>query len=143
MNVDDVIATLGLAPHPEGGFYRETYRHIPEDGGRGDVTVIYFLLKAGERSAWHRIDATEVWLHHAGSPLLLDIWQEDAKIQSLTLGTDFSAGDAAQGIVPPHAWQTAQSLGDWTLVSCTVAPAFLFETFEMAPPGWAPDAPTR
>ncbi len=143
MNVDDVIATLGLAPHPEGGFYRETYRHIPEDGGRGDVTVIYFLLKAGERSAWHRIDATEVWLHHAGSPLLLDIWQEDAKIQSLTLGTDFSAGDAAQGIVPPHAWQSAQSLGDWTLVSCTVAPAFLFETFEMAPPGWAPDAPTR
>ncbi len=143
MNADDVIATLGLEPHPEGGSYRETYRHVPEDGGHGDVTVIYFLLKAGERSVWHRIDATEVWLYHAGSPLLLDIWEEGAKVRSLTLGTDFSAGEVAQGIVPSHAWQSARSLGDWTLVSCTVAPAFLFDTFEMAPPGWSPTTQQR
>jgi predicted cupin superfamily sugar epimerase len=140
MNAGEVIDRLGLRPHPEGGHYREVHRHVPADGGRGDLTVIYFLLAAGERSAWHRIDATEVWHYHAGAPLRLEIWEEGGEIRSVTLGTDFAAGETAQGIVPPHAWQLARSLGAWTLVGCTVAPAFLFETFEMAPEGWSPEA---
>jgi predicted cupin superfamily sugar epimerase len=140
MNAVEIIHRLGLRPHPEGGHYREVYRHVPAGGGRGDLTVIYFLLAAGECSAWHRIDATEVWHYHAGAPLRLDIGEEGGEIRSVTLGTDFAAGETAQGIVPPHAWQSARSLGAWTLVGCTVAPAFLFETFEMAPEGWTPEA---
>lgn len=139
MNAEEVIDRLDLRPHPEGGHYRETFRDQPAGGGRGAVTAIYFLLKAGERSAWHRIDATEIWHHHAGAPLRLDIWEEGGGgARSLTLGTDFAVGEVAQGVMPPNAWQSARSLGAWTLVGCTVAPAFLFEHFEMAPPGWAP-----
>ncbi len=139
MNAEEVIDRLDLRPHPEGGHYRETFRDQPAGGGRGAVTTIYFLLKAGERSAWHRIDATEIWHHHAGAPLRLDLADADGNnARSLTLGTDFAAGEVAQGVVPPNAWQSARSLGVWTLVGCTVTPAFLFEHFEMAPPGWAP-----
>lgn len=138
MKAEEVIERLNLRPHPEGGYYRETYRDAPADGGRGAITVIYFLLKAEDRSAWHRIDATEVWLHHAGAPLSLDIWQGGGEVRSLTLGSDFAAGAVPQGVVPPRAWQSARSLGEWSLVGCTVAPAFLFETFEMAAAGWSP-----
>lgn len=138
MNADDVIKHLGLRPHPEGGHYRETYRDDPADGSRGAVTVIYYLLRAGESSAWHRIDATEIWHHYAGAPLRLDISEDGGDVWSLTLGVDFAAGQVAQGVVPPRAWQTARSLGEWTLVGCTVTPAFLFEHFELAPPGWSP-----
>lgn len=140
MNADEVIERLNLRPHPEGGHYRETFRDTPAGGGRGAVTAIYYLLKAGERSAWHRIDATEIWHYHAGSPLRLEISEEDGGgTRSLKLGIGFAAGEVAQGVLPRHAWQSAQSLGDWTLVGCTVAPAFLFDTFELARPGWTPE----
>lgn len=135
---DEIIARLGLVPHPEGGHYRETFRHRPEGGGRGALTVIYYLLREGERSAWHRVDATEVWHHYAGAPLELRI-VEGGQSSTLVLGTDFAAGMTAHGVVPAHAWQSAKSLGAWTLVGCTVAPAFEFEGFELAPAGWTPE----
>lgn len=137
LTAEAVIALLGLAPHPEGGHFRETFRDAPPDGGRGASTAIYFLLKAGERSHWHRVDAAEVWHWHAGAPLLLEI-ADAAGRRSLTLGPDLAAGARPQGVVPPLAWQAAQSLGAWTLVGCTVAPAFDFAGFELAPPGWEP-----
>ena len=129
-----IIAALGLHPHPEGGHYRETWRDTPADGTRGAGTAILFLLRAGERSHWHRVDAAELWLWHAGAPLRL--LREPGP--DLTLGPNLAAGEALQGFVPPHAWQAAEPLGAWTLVSCTVSPAFRFEGFELAPPGWAP-----
>lgn len=129
---DEIIASLGLVPHPEGGHYRETFRHRPVDGGRGAVTVIYYLLRESERSAWHRVDATEIWHFYAGAPLELEIAGGGAR-SSIVLGTDFAAGMAAHGVVPALAWQSARSLGAWTLVGCTVAPAFEFSGFELAP----------
>ena len=137
MHVDAIIERLELHPHPEGGYYRETFRDEAEPGRRGLLTVIYYLLRAGERSAWHRIDAIEVWHHYDGAPLRLTIAQDDG-VQSLILGKDLSAGHHAHGVVPAHAFQTAESLGDWTLVGCTVAPAFEFSGFELAPSGWSP-----
>ena len=138
MYVDEIIKRLELRSHPEGGFYRETFRDGSEQGERGLLTVIYYLLRAGERSAWHRVDAIEVWHHYDGAPLRLTIAQDDAGVRSLILGKDLSAGHQAHGVVPAHAWQTAESLGDWTLVGCTVAPAFVFSGFELAPSGWSP-----
>ncbi len=129
---DRVRAALGLLPHPEGGHYRELWRDVPEGGGRGAGTSILFLLAAGERSHWHRVDATEVWLWQAGAPLRLDI-ADAAGQRDVRLGPDLGAGEVLQGVVPP-----AASLGAWTLVSCIVAPAFQFAGFELAPPGWVP-----
>ncbi|MGE0722864.1 MAG: cupin domain-containing protein [Alphaproteobacteria bacterium] len=134
---DAVIAALGLRPHPEGGHFVETYRHVPPGGGRGASTAIYFLLRAGERSHWHRVDADEVWHWHAGAPLALSTF-EDGRIVERRLGPDVVAGDRPQAVVPAQVWQSAVSLGDWTLVGCTVAPAFEFAGFELAPPGWSP-----
>jgi predicted cupin superfamily sugar epimerase len=135
----EIIATLGLQPHPEGGHYRETFRDSRIDaGGRAASTAIYFLLASGERSHWHRIDAVEIWHYHAGAPLTLEI-ANDAGQRMITLGPDVAAGQEPQGIVPPHAWQAASTTGDWTLVGCTVAPGFDFATFELAPKGWKPD----
>ena len=135
----EIIATLGLQPHPEGGHYRETFRDSRVDaGGRAASTAIYFLLASGERSHWHRIDAVEIWHYHAGAPLTLEI-ARDAGQRTLTLGPDVAAGQEPQGIVPSHAWQAASTTGDWTLVGCTVAPGFDFATFELAPKGWKPD----
>ncbi len=128
-----VIAALGLAPHPEGGHYREIWRDAPEDGGRGAATSILFLLAEGERSHWHKVDAAELWIWNAGGPLLLEM-----PGTSLLLGPDLAAGHALQGVVPKDAWQAAQPLGGWALVSCVVAPAFQFAGFTLAPPGWAP-----
>lgn len=134
-----LIAALGLEPHPEGGHYRETYRHAPAEGGRGAVTAIYYLLRAGERSAWHRVtDAVEIWHHHAGAPLRLSVAEAGRETAEFRLGPDVAAGEHPQAVVPAGAWQAAESLGAWTLVGCTVAPAFLFDSFEMAPPGWTP-----
>jgi predicted cupin superfamily sugar epimerase len=135
---DDVIRTLGLQPHPEGGYFGEIYRDAPADGGRGACTSIYFLLAAGQKSHWHRVDAVEVWHYHAGSPLALSIYGDDKRVVTATLGADLSAGERPQGIVPANAWQSAKTLGDWTLVGCTVSPAFQFEGFELAAPGWHP-----
>ncbi len=135
-----VRAALGLSPHPEGGHYREVWRDRPPSGERGAATSILFLLAAGERSRWHRVDAAELWLWQAGAPLSLGISGGDAGRQTLRLGPDLTRGEALQGIVPAHAWQEASSLGAWSLVSCVVAPAFEFAGFEMAPVGWSPDS---
>ena len=135
-----IIARLDLKPHPEGGHYRETFRDQSVDaGGRSRSTAIYFLLARGERSHWHRIDAVEVWHYYAGATLTLHI-ADDTGQRSVTLGADIAAGEQPQGIVPPHAWQAAESNGDWTLVSCTVAPAFEFSKFELAPKDWDPSS---
>ncbi len=131
-----VIRALDLRPHPEGGHYRETWRDTPADGGRGAGTAILFLLAAGERSHWHRVDAAELWLWHAGAPLRLRVGSE----RTLELGPDLAAGQGLQGLVPRDAWQAAESLGAWTLCSCVVAPAFDFAGFTLAPPGWEPPA---
>ena len=138
LSAEDVIRLLDLKPHPEGGHYRETFRdtHTTE-GGRAASTAIYFLLRRGERSHWHRVDAAEAWHWHAGSPLELRI-STGAGIQILRLGADLALGERPQAVVPVGVWQAAESLGDWTLVGCTVAPGFRFEGFELAPPGWTP-----
>jgi hypothetical protein len=134
----DIIARLGLQPHPEGGHFRETFRDARTDAnGRSRSTAIYFLLARGERSHWHRIDAVEVWHYYAGSALTLKIADDDAK-WSFRLGPDLGAGELPQAIVPPDTWQSAESSGDWTLVGCTVAPGFDFATFELAPKDWEP-----
>ena len=130
-----VIRALDLQPHPEGGHYRETWRDVPPDGGRGVATAILFLLRAGEHSAWHRVDAVELWLWQAGAPLQLRV----APNMPLRLGPDIGAGDVLHGLVPAHHWQSAASLGAWTLCSCVVAPAFAFAGFELAGPGILPE----
>lgn len=138
MTAAEIIAALKLQPHPEGGHYRETFRDTRCDAsGRTASTAIYFLLAAGERSHWHRVDAVEIWHYHAGAPLTLNI-ADDNGARTVLLGSDIAGGERPQGIVPPHAWQAAATTGDWTLVSCTVAPGFDFATFELAPPGWTP-----
>ena len=138
----DIIRLLGLQPHPEGGHYRETFRDsrsADAESGRAASTAIYFLLRAGEVSRWHRVDAAEVWHWYAGAPLMLGI-AEGAEKREIRLGTDLLAGERPQAVVPARAWQQAQSLGDWTLVGCTVAPGFEFAGFELAPPGFDPVA---
>ena len=136
----DIIAKLGMQRHPEGGWYVESYRHAGEDGGRGACTAIYFLLQAGERSHWHKVDAVEIWHWYAGAPLELGLSQDGQSQTTLTLGPDLEAGQRPQAVVPTDAWQAAATLGDWTLVGCTVSPAFDFAGFVLAPPGWAPGA---
>lgn len=138
LTAEEVIARLALEPHPEGGAFRETFRDPGGHGGRGHSTAIYYLLRAGEVSRWHRVDAAEVWHHYAGAPLALSISPDGAEQESVTLGGDLAAGQQPQAVVPAGAWQSARSLGDWTLVGCTVAPAFEFAGFELAPEGWAP-----
>jgi predicted cupin superfamily sugar epimerase len=134
----DLIRLLELRPHPEGGHFRETFRDLRTiDGGRAASTAIYFLLARGERSHWHRVDAVEVWHYYAGAPLTLEI-AEGGQRTAVALGPDIAAGERPQGIVPAGAWQAAQSLGDWTLVGCTVAPGFEFAGFELAVERWSP-----
>lgn len=123
-----LIASLDLSPHPEGGWYRETMRQPSPDGSRGLATAILFLLEDGQRSHWHRVDATELWLWHAGAPLTLLIDQSEHLL----------SGESPQAIVPAHAWQSAEAREGWALVSCVVTPAFDFGGFELAPPGWSP-----
>lgn len=137
---DQVIERLQLAPHPEGGWFRETWRHDPGDGGRGAGTAVYFLLAEGERSHWHRVlDADEMWHWYAGAPLSLHIWAEgDGTVDVRLLGPELTGGQVPQALVPASAWQAAESTGPWTLVGCTVSPAFMFEKFELAPAGWSP-----
>jgi uncharacterized protein len=136
----DVIRLLDLKPHPEGGHFRETFRDAGAvQGGRAASTAIYFLLARGARSHWHRIDAAEIWHWYAGAALELEIAHEDGHRETMRLGSDLSAGERPQAIVPAQAWQTAKSLGDWTLVGGTVAPGFEFAKFELAPKGWEPE----
>jgi predicted cupin superfamily sugar epimerase len=133
-----VIAALGLAPHPEGGWFRETYRSPAEGGRRSASTAIYYLLMADERSHWHRVDAAEIWHWYAGAALELAVSLDGRSVERLRLGSELDAGERPQRVVPPRAWQSAAPLGPWTLAGCTVAPAFEFSGFEMAPPGWEP-----
>jgi predicted cupin superfamily sugar epimerase len=135
----DIIRLLDLKPHPEGGHFCETFRDAQTVNGRAVSTAIYFLLARGQRSHWHRVDAVEVWHYHAGSPLALEIApNDDAPIGRVMLGPDLAAGERPQAVVPARAWQAAATLGDWTLVGCTVAPGFEFAGFELAPKGWSP-----
>ncbi|MFZ9882476.1 MAG: cupin domain-containing protein [Phycisphaerales bacterium] len=137
-SAEDIIKVLDLRPHPEGGFYRETWRERTADGSRGAGTAIYFLLPAGVENRWHRVDAAEIWHFYAGGPLELLIAEGDGAAVSHVLGPSIFDGERPQIEVPAHAWQKARSIGPWTLVGCTVSPAFEFERFEIAPSGWEP-----
>jgi uncharacterized protein len=140
LSAAEIIARLGLQPHPEGGHYRETFRDPRRDAhGRAASTLIYFLLARGERSHWHRVDAAEVWHYYAGSPLRLRIAAEGQPSRTVMLGIDLAAGERPQAVVPAHAWQAAETIGDWTLVGCSVAPGFEFAKFELAAKDWKPD----
>jgi predicted cupin superfamily sugar epimerase len=132
-----IIEMLGLVPHPEGGHYRETWRHDNEQE-RGAGSAIYYLLQAGERSHWHRIDAAEIWHFYAGAPLELLTRGDGGDVIRHVLGPEIVRAELPQIVVAPNEWQSARSLGDWTLVGCTVSPAFDFERFELAPKGWSP-----
>jgi len=133
MSAQEIIEKLGLAPHPEGGWYRQTWG--ADNEGRPQGTCIYFLLEAGKPSHWHKVDATEIWFYHAGAPLVLSLAQTDEgpAIDHL-LGPDVLDDQAGHIIVPKNAWQAARSTGDYTLVSCTVTPGFQFDGFTLAAP---------
>lgn len=134
----DVIRLLDLAPHPEGGHFRETFRDSHTVDGRASSTAIYYLLAAGELSRWHRVDAVEVWHWYAGAPLELSIAKPSDRTLIVRLGPALAAGERPQAVVPAGDWQSAKSLGTWTLVGCTVAPGFRFDGFELAPEGFTP-----
>jgi predicted cupin superfamily sugar epimerase len=136
--VTALVDLLGLAPHPEGGWFAETWRHAPAGGERPAGTAIYYLLAAGQRSHWHRVDATEIWHHYAGDPLRLEVHAGEGPTEAVTLGPDLAAGQRPQAIVPAGAWQAAEPTGAWALVGCTVSPGFTYDGFELAPPGWSP-----
>ena len=139
MNPEDIIAALQLEPHPEGGWYRETYRAKAVGFERATSTAIYYLLKAGERSHWHRVtDANEIWNWHAGSALRPSISSDGQTEISITLGADLARGEQPQAVVHQRAWQAAEPIDGWCLVSCIVAPGFEFDGLEMAPDGWSP-----
>jgi len=135
---DFLIRELNLRPHPEGGFFREVFRDVRGADGRARSTAIYYLLRAREVAHWHRIDVCEVWHWYAGSPLVLSIAPAGATLVQHTLGSDIAAGQRPQIVVPERAWQSATSLGDYTLAGCTVAPGFDFHKFELAPDGFVP-----
>ena len=137
MNADEVIRLLGLKPHPEGGYFRETFRDRQTENGRARSTAIYYLLKEGEVSRWHRIDAVEIWHWYVGSPLELKI-HDGSNLQAFVLGAALTEGHGPQAVVPVRCWQSARSLGAYSLVGCTVAPGFEFAGFELAPLGWEP-----
>jgi hypothetical protein len=142
MTPDQLIDALDLQPHPEGGHFCETFRDKATDGtGRAHSTAIYYLLRAGERSHWHRVDATEIWHWYAGDPLRLSIATNDGDTPThITLGPNIPAGERPQGVVRKDEWQAAEPLGAWTLVGCTVAPGFDFAGFELAEPDWQPES---
>jgi len=138
MTAAEIIAALGLQRHPEGGWFRETFRAAPISGGRGASTAIFYLLQQGENSHWHRVDADEVWHFYAGEPLELSLSADGKTTQRQILGKDLANKQTPQIVVPARVWQSARPLGAFTLVGCTVAPAFEFAGFEMASPGWQP-----
>ena len=127
----ELTRLLALAPHPEGGAFREIWRAPSPEGRRGDSTAIYFLLNAGERSRWHRVDADELWQHLEGGPLELLLWREGDAVERVTLGPVDATGTRPQAVVPQGVWQAARPLGDYALTGCTVAPAFEFRGFTL------------
>jgi predicted cupin superfamily sugar epimerase len=137
LTASEIISLLSLQPHPEGGHFRETFRDPLHVDGRSVSTAIYYLLPRRERSHWHRVDAAELWHWHAGAPLALSV-EMDSGVAVHRLGLDLAAGERPQAIVQANQWQSAESLGDWSLLGCTVAPGFEFSRFEMAPKGWQP-----
>ncbi len=139
LTAKDIIFTLALEPHPEGGWYRQTFADDAVPDQRAQSTAIYYLLEEHQVSHWHRVDAVEVWHYYAGAPLQLSL-SDGTTLNVETLGPDLNIGQRPQVVVPRLAWQSARSTGSWTLVGCTVAPGFEFSGFEMAPPGWAPAA---
>lgn len=139
MDADSWIAHLRLEPHPEGGYYRRTWTHPETDShGRALASSIHYLLRAGERSHWHRFDAAETWLWHAGGPLVLEMSPDGERVARSTLGPDPAAGEVLQVTVPANEWQSAEPVGDFALVTCVVVPEFRFEGFELATPCWEP-----
>ncbi|MEM7505769.1 MAG: cupin domain-containing protein [Pseudomonadota bacterium] len=134
----EIIQALDLSPHPEGGWFRETWRADAPDGTRAAGTSIYYLLDAGEFSHWHRIDAAEIWHWYAGGPLSMTVSPDGHDAEAWLLGPQLAAAQQPQRIVPPGWWQTATSMGAYTLVGCTVSPGFEFDRFEMASPDWRP-----
>jgi hypothetical protein len=140
MDADDIIRRLNLTPHPEGGWFRETFRDRDNANGRAHGTAIYYLLKAGEASHWHRVDAAEIWHWYAGGALSLKLSVDGKQSETHKLGPDLAGGERPQLIVPAGVWQAAEPLGAFTLVGCTVAPGFDFEGFEMAARDWRPGA---
>ena len=139
LSAEAIVNLLDLEPHPEGGHFRETFRDPATDGGgRARSTAIYFLLAAGETSAWHRVDAVEVWHFHAGAPLALTLSPDGRGVETHRLGPNLSTGERPQVVVPTGWWQSAQSLGAWTLVGCTVAPGFDFAGFKLAAADFSP-----
>lgn len=133
-----LIEKLGMQPHPEGGWYVETFRAASDSGERAAMTAIYFLLEEGQRSHWHKVDANEIWLWQRGAPLRLSISEDGVRQQDLLLGPDLAADQQLHAVVPKDAWQSAEPMDGWCLVSCVVAPAFEFSGFTMAPPDWTP-----
>ena len=143
LTTHEIVDLLKMQPHPEGGYYVETFRDTESDeAGRSASTAIYFLLPEGVISRWHKVDAVETWHWYAGSPLELAISPDGKSLDRFILGAELSKGERPQGIVPRDCWQQARSLGVWTLVGCTVAPGFQFAGFSMAPEGWQPEADT-
>jgi len=137
-----IIDRLGLEPHPEGGWFRETWREAVAPGERASATAIHFLLEAEQRSHWHRVDAAELWLWHAGSALALSLSPvSQGPVRTVPLGPDVLSGEQPQALVPAGHWQAAEPLGGWALVSCVVSPGFEFAGFELAPEGWFPGQP--
>ena len=135
MTVDEIIAALELEPHPEGGWFRQTWIADAKDGERPSGTSIYYLLGSDAQNLWHHVDADEIWHFHAGAPLVLRISETDAgPAAEHVLGTDLSNGQRPQIIVPAHHWQSAKTLGDWTLVGCTVSPGFTFDGYVLEAP---------
>ncbi|MDZ7733308.1 MAG: cupin domain-containing protein [Acidimicrobiia bacterium] len=144
MDADDVIEELGLEPHPEGGWFAEVWTHPDADGsGRPRGSSIYCLLREGERSHWHRVDVPEMWHHYAGDPLHLAVSADGEEVDHLVLGPDVTVGERPQLVVPAGHWQSAESMGDWTLAGCSLAPGFDWDGFELAPEDWSPDAVTH
>jgi len=139
LTAEQIIEQLALEAHPEGGYYRKTWRHKPQSSEQGDAgTAIYYLLRAGERSHWHRVDAVEIWHYYAGAGLALSMSEIVGGSETVVLGADILAGERPQVIIAKDVWQSARTLGDWALAGCTVSPAFDFTGFELAPQGWSP-----
>ena len=138
LTASEIVGLLGLEPHIEGGFYKQTFADVPGASGRPHSTLIYYLLTDRQSGAWHRVDSAEVWHWYAGAPMTIGISRDGKSVTEHKLGNDLVAGERPQVVIPSHAWQQATCLGEWSLVGCTVAPGFQFSKFEQAEPGWAP-----